>query len=286
MDFSNVPALEKYTTRLLSHLGARARDFARCFDIHSSGCHKYAFIVLCGLQRREHLYIEEHHIVPMAYYRTAGLTCDRRHSQVYDGNITSLSIEEHTYAHFCMCACCINTGIQGKLIRAFYLMFYGFMEGNRLCNELYSLGVLFKFPYITEDSVISELTRRSLERLDRILNKRNKPVSAVKAPRKKRRYSYSYKQARFPVPVSEDTRKVISLFHKVLITPPVTKPFIVKLLKPLCCPVESPQPAQVQASLESIIVPTVTPYIPKYSSHARELPVYDEPLVMLHGCGV
>lgn len=186
-----------------------------------------------------------------------------------------------------MCTCCINTDIRGKLIRAFYLMFYGFKEGNRLANDLYSMGILVKFSYITEVSVIYELPKRSLERLSYVRNKRNNQASSIKMPVKKRKYVYPRKRARFPVPVLDDIRRIISLFHKVLITPPITRPFIIKLLKPLNCPVELSKPTPVQETPAPIAVSKFMAYVPRYRTHAKEdLSVYDEPLVMLHGCSV
>lgn len=285
MDFNAIPVSEEYTTRLLSYLGTRARDFSKCLDIHSTWCHKYAFIILQGLSGRNLDYTEEHHIVPMAYYRAVGLTCDRHNRQVCTHNLATLSLVEHTYAHFCMVKCCISHDMLGKFIRTFYLMFYGLREGTALYKRLYASGDIWAFNYISELDVLAELPDRSVKRLKQTRQppQCNKPANT--AYTKKRKYSYFRKYTRFPIPISEAVSSVIWQLHLILITPPATESIRDKILRSLPTrPI--PKEPIVSRNTVVIVVPDIQPYVPKYTSHAKEPIVYDEPLVMLHGCNL
>lgn len=142
---------------LLSKLGNRGRDFIRCFDVSSIWCQRYAYIVMQGLVSQNRSSYELHHIVPIAYYRAIGLQCDRQHRQVCRNNLTSLSRKEHIFVHFCMVLCCCNRKVKTKLIRAFYLMYYGFHRGNHIYNESIQTHTILKFDRVTEVQVISYL---------------------------------------------------------------------------------------------------------------------------------
>lgn len=143
---------------LLQILGNRGRDFIRCFDVSSVWCSRYAYIVLQGLTSRDMCSYELHHIVPITYYRTIGLHCDRHHRQVCRNNLTNLSIKEHIFVHFCMVLCCYNRKVKIKLIKAFYLMYYGFHTGNHLYSEGIQNNTILNFNSITDGQVISHLT--------------------------------------------------------------------------------------------------------------------------------
>ena len=142
--------------RLLAALGDRKRDFIRCYNTSSVWCHKYACLVLRGLSRNTNSPREHHHIVPIAYYRTIGLQCDRHDRQVCRNNLTKLSQKEHILAHFYMALCC-NMQLKTKHIRAFYLMYYGYSRGNVLYNEHKRAGILLDFKVVTESVVLTHL---------------------------------------------------------------------------------------------------------------------------------
>lgn len=286
MDFNSIPVSEEYTTRLLSYLGTRARDFTRCLDIHSTWCHKYAFVVLQGLSDRPLDYTEEHHIVPMAYYRASGLTCDRHNKQVCTHNLTTLSLVEHTFAHFCMVKCCISHDMLGRLIRAFYLMFYGLREGTDLYKRLYASGDLWAFNYISEFDVLTELPDRSVKRLNNTRQPRQYSKPANTTYIKKRKYSYFRKYTRFPIPISEEVSSSIRRLHLILITPQTTESIGDKIRRSLHTQIIPMEPVVPYRNTGVLTVPDIQPYVPKYTSHAKEPLVYDEPIVMLHGCDI
>ena len=145
---------------LLTKLGDRRRDFIRCYNTSSVWCHKYAQLVMRGMSRITNSPLEHHHIVPIAYYRAIGLQCDRLDRQVCRNNFTKLSKKEHILAHFYMVLCC-NMQIKTKLIRAFYLMYYGYRLGNSLYNTNKQADVLLDFNIVTEPVVLAHLNSRA-----------------------------------------------------------------------------------------------------------------------------
>lgn len=151
--------------RSLFHtLGNRSRDFVRCFDITSPWCHRYAYVVLAGFRLRNLSYYEQHHIVPIAYYRLAGLSCDRQNPQVCRNNLTSLNVKEHIFVHFCMAQCCLNSGVKRKLVRAFYLMFYGISKGSQVYSAECASNNLLRFNAVNDICLLSHLREMSLTR--------------------------------------------------------------------------------------------------------------------------
>lgn len=164
-------------------------------------------------------------------------------------------------------------------------MFYGLREGTALYKRLYASGDLWAFNYISELDVLAELPDRSVKRLEQTRQppQCNKPANT--AYTKKRKYSYFRKYTRFPIPISEAVSSVIWQLHLILITPPTTESIRDKILRSLPTrPI--PKEPIVSRNTVVIVMPDIQPYVPKYTSHAKEPIVYDEPLVMLHGCNL
>lgn len=143
MNFTLPEARRERMEQLLEYLGSRSEDFKKCFDTESEWCWKYADLMLRGLDVREMEYAEKHHIVPASFYGK------RRCKSTDHHNETTLTFQEHLYAHFCLAFCSIGI-MKGKMSCAFHYMF----------NIGPKKTKLFK-----EDDMLAYISSKDLERI-------------------------------------------------------------------------------------------------------------------------
>ena len=336
---------------LLKTLGNRSRDFIRCFDITSIWCHRYAYIVLQGFLPRGLITWEQHHIVPVSYYRSIGLPCSRRDRLICRNNLTELTIKEHIFAHYCMVHCCTHIKTKRKLIRAFYIMFYGVSEGNRVYNELCGTPYFMAFTVITEQQVLDHLSSVTFARKPNNLVKQQivreyrrhpkYPIAVIYTPPLSIYWAYTKhynpitlvnrnyckwlsrvlllyaryvrmlaiehaikKNVRFsdyilrPVPTAYKTRLLsVEVCHRLWCGSVIaTLDYIDSYLgaSPIPIELETPHSPVIQLGYNSGLSPqkpgcpsSEKPKRPiRYARHILDTVVCDEPIVMLHGCGL
>lgn len=103
--------------------GNRAEDFKKCFDIESEYCWRYAYLMLLGMKKRKLEYGERHHIVPFALYVMENHKVKYRETRyASENNLSVLTYQEHTYAHYCAAMCGIGP-MKGKMAKAFFQMY-------------------------------------------------------------------------------------------------------------------------------------------------------------------
>ena len=159
MKFELPTASKERLEALLSYLGDRADDFKQCFDVQSEYCLMYADLMLRGMESRDLEYGERHHIVPFCFYKMEKKNCNRLAKHICSNNMTCLTYQEHTYAHYCAALCGIGA-MKGKMATAFMYMYH---VSDSIPSDNDVISIISSEDYYTVKKMVPQIAKVEAE---------------------------------------------------------------------------------------------------------------------------